>query len=144
MKFMAAMLALGCCATAPAMSVAPFASRQTANARFVAEHLDVLSIPGSIYARRQPGAHALKDYGFTEFEQADGGVRSIDQKGQWIFGVKIVEDNGGIKVLCILDQPFDGTTGGSQNAFEVKLGADGLFHGTGRMSQSDQCPPFQP
>jgi pyridoxal biosynthesis lyase PdxS len=143
MKSTAAMLALACLAVAPAVSVAQSATREESAARFVAEHLDVLSIPSSLYARRRPGANTLKDYGFIDFEKADGGVRSIDQARRWLFAVKIIEDNGGLKILCIQDQPFTGVTTGAQNAFEVKLGADGLFHGTGRIAQSEQCPPFQ-
>jgi hypothetical protein len=143
MKIAAAMLALGCLVMAPAISFAQSVSRDESAARFVAQHLDVLSIPGAIYARQQPGARTLKDYGFVDFERADGGVRSIDRQRRWLFAVKIIEDDGGIKILCIQDQPFTGVTTGAQNAFEVKLGADGLFHGTGRIVQRDQCPPFQ-
>jgi hypothetical protein len=143
MKIATAMLALACLVTAPAVSFAQSVSADENAARFVAQHLDVLSIPGSIYARRQPGANRLKDYGFIDFEKADGGVRSIDHARRWLFAVKIIEDDGGIKILCIQDQPFTGVTAGAQNAFEVKLGADGLFHGTGRIVQREQCPPFQ-
>lgn len=139
----AAMLALGAWAIWPSASTAQSALHGENAALFVAEHLDVLSIPSSIYARRRPGANTLKDYGFVDFEKTDGGVRSVDRERRWIFGVKIIEDNGGIKVLCIEDGAFNAGSDGSQNAFEVKLGADGLFHGTGRFPQSEQCPPFQ-
>lgn len=113
------------------------------DALHVAEHLDVLSFPSSVYARRRLGANTLKDYGFIHFENANGGVRSIDSDIQWVFGVKIVEDNGGIKVLCIQDQAVNGDSYYTQSTIEVKLGRDGLFHGTGRTPENDQCPPFQ-
>ncbi len=139
----AIVLMLGAWAPWPTTSAAQAAPHVENAALSVAEHLDVLSIPSSIYPRRRPGANTLKDYGFVSFEKVDGGVRSIDREKQWVFGVKIVEDNGGIKVLCIQDEALNGGTYGTQNAFEVKLGSDGLFHGTGRVPLSDQCPPYQ-
>ena len=139
----ATMLALAAWAIWPPVSTAQSAPHSENAALFVAEHLDVLSIPSSIYARRKPGANTLTDYGFADFEKIDGGVRSIDHEKQWLFGIRIVEDNGGIKVLCIQDGPRIGGSFPSQTTAEVKLGRDGLFHGTGRFPQSDQCPPFQ-
>ena len=76
---------------------------------FVAEHLDVLSIPSSIYPRRRTGANTLGDYGFTHFESVDGGVQSIDQAKAWLFGIKIVEDDGGLKLLCVQDHALADT-----------------------------------
>ena len=136
-------LALAVWAMWPAVSIAQSTPHTESAALLVAEHLDVLSIPSSIYARRRRSSNTLMDYGFINFEKIDGGVRSIDQKKQWLFGVKIIEDNGGIKLLCIQDEPL--IDGGlvSQTAVEVKIGRDGLFHGTGRTSQTDQCPPYQ-
>lgn len=139
----ATMLALTAWSICPPVSTAQSAPHSENAALFVAEHLDVLSIPSSIYARRKPGANTLKDYGFADFEKIDGGVRSIDHEKQWLFGIRIVEDDGGIKVLCIQDGPRIGGSFPSQTTAEVKLGRDGLFHGTGRFPQSDQCPPFQ-
>jgi hypothetical protein len=136
-----ALAVLACAACFNAAPTARAASNAD-NARNVAEHLDVLSFPSSIYPRRRPGANTLKDYGFVHFENADGGVRSIDPEIQWVFGVKIIEDNGGIKVLCIQDQAVNGGSYYTQNTVEVKLGRDGLFHGTGRTPENDQCPPF--
>jgi len=139
----ATMLAMAALTIWPPVSTAQSAPHSENAALFVAEHLDVLSIPSSIYARRKPGANTLKDYGFADFEKIDGGVRTIDQERQWLFGIRIVEDNGGIKVLCIQDGPRIDMSSPSQTTVEVKLGRDGLFHGTGRFPQSDQCPPFQ-
>jgi len=139
----AAALALGAWAMWPAISAAQSAPHSENAALFVAEHLDVLSIPSSMYARRKPGANTLKDYGFADFEKIDGGVRTIDQERHWLFGIRIVEDDGGIKVLCIQDGPRIDMSSPSQTTVEVKLGRDGLFHGTGRLPQNDQCPPFQ-
>ena len=139
----AAMLALGAWALWPVVSASQSAAHGENAALFVAEHLDVLSVPSSLYARQRPGAHTLKDYGFTDFEKVDGGVRSLDPGKQWLFGIRIVEDNGGIKVLCIQDGPRINGSSPSETTAEVKLGRDGLFHGTGRFPQSDQCPPFQ-
>jgi hypothetical protein len=139
----ATMLAMAALTLWPPVSTAQSAPHSENAALFVAEHLDVLSIPSSIYARRKPGANTLKDYGFADFEKIDGGVRTIDQERQWLFGIRIVEDNGGIKVLCIQDGPRIDMSSPSQATVEVKLGHDGLFHGTGRFPQSDQCPPFQ-
>ena len=139
----ATMLAMAALTIWPPVSTAQSAPHSENAALFVAEHLDVLSIPSSIYARRKPGVNTLKDYGFADFEKIDGGVRSIDHEKQWLFGIRIVEDNGGIKVLCIQDGPRIGVSFPSQTTAEVKLGRDGLFHGTGRFPQSDQCPPFQ-
>jgi len=144
MKICATAMLVSCVWAAwPNVSLAQTAPRVENAALFVAEHLDVLSIPSSIYTRRRPGANTLKDYGFAQFEKADGGVRSVDQEKQRLFGIRIVEDNGGIKVLCIQDEALSEGSFISQNTVEVKLGRDGLFHGTGRMPQSDQCPPYQ-
>ena len=111
--------------------------------RLVAEHLDVLSIPSAIYARRRPGANTLKDYGFVRVEPFDGGIRLTDQNRQRFFGVRILEDNGGFKLLCIQDEALTGSKVIMQNAVEVKLGRDGLFHGTGRVEQTEACPLYQ-
>jgi hypothetical protein len=137
----AAMLACAGLAICSTASVAHAASNSD-SARAVAEHLDILSFPNSIYPRRRPGANTLKDYGFTHFENADGGVRSIDLVRHWVFGVKIIEDNGGIKVLCIQDGTSIGGDAFSQSTIEVKLGRDGFFHGTGRTPESDECLPY--
>ncbi len=144
MKFgNAPMLALGAWALWPVALAAQSSPHGEDAALFVAEHLDVLSIPSSLYARQRPGAHTLKEYGFTDFDKVDGGVRALDPERHWLFGIRIVEDNGGIKVLCIQDGPRIDMSSPSQTTVEVKLGRDGLFHGTGRFPQSDQCPPFQ-
>lgn len=109
----------------------------------VARHLDVLSIPSSIYPRRRKGANTLADYGFVDFKAVDGGVQSTLQDKSWLFGVKIVADDGGIKILCIRDQALNNGTYLSQSTMEVKIGSDGLFHGTGRTPINAQCPPYQ-
>jgi hypothetical protein len=112
-------------------------------ALYVAKHLDVLSIPSSIYPRRRAGANTLADYGFVDFKAADGGVQSIEQDKRWMFGIKIVADEGGIKVLCVQDQAMNNGTYLSQTTIEVKIGPDGLFHGTGKTPINAQCPPYQ-
>lgn len=128
-----------------ASGLADNAARAPAStALFVAQHLDVLSIPSSIYARRRPGANTLAAYGFDRFRMVDGGVQSIDQDEGWIFGIKIVADESGIKVLCVQDQPLTDHTYLGQTTIEVKIGQDGLFHGTGRYPINAKCPPYQP
>lgn len=141
MKILAAAM-LACTGVTMCSSASVAHASNSASARAVAEHLDILSFPNSIYPRRRPGANTLRDYGFTHFENAAGGVRSIDPATHWVFGVKIVEDNGGIKVLCIQDEAVNGGGIFSQSTIEVKLGRDGLFHGTGRTPENDQCPPY--
>jgi hypothetical protein len=123
-------------------SMTALAASNADSALTTAQHLDVLSFPNSIDARKRPGAETLADYGFTRIEKTNDGVRLIDPSRQWVFGVKIVEDDGGIKVLCIQDEAVSNGRFFSQSTIEVKLGRDGLFHGTGRMPQNDQCPPF--
>ena len=110
---------------------------------FVATHLDVLSIPSSIYPRRRPGAHTLADYGFAHFDAVDGGMQSIDRDTAWVFGIRIVEDDGGRKILCVQDHALADATAASQTAIEVKIGPTGLFHGTGRTPLNAQCPLYQ-
>jgi hypothetical protein len=129
--------------TSIATSAMPASAASNADSALTtAQRLDVLSFPNSIYARKRAGANTLKDYGFTQIEKAEGGVRLLDPNRQWVFGVKIVEDNGGIKVLCIQDEAVSDGRFFSQSTIEVKLGRDGLFHGTGRTPQNDQCPPY--
>lgn len=125
-----------------ASAVPASAGSNADSALTTAQHLDVLSFPNSMYARKRPGARTPGDYGFTRIERAEGGVRLLDPTRQWVFGVKIVEDDGGIKVLCIQDEAVSNGRFFSQSTIEVKLGRDGLFHGTGRTPQSDQCPPY--
>lgn len=118
-------------------------NQEGAEALFVAQHLDVLSFPNSIYPRRRPGAKMLVDYGFAHFKLIPGGVESVEDDGQWLFSVKIVNDDGNRKVLCIVDQAMDRGSYLSQGTVEVRLGADGLFHGTGSSPKNDQCPEYR-
>jgi len=126
-----------------ATSLHAASNQEGTEALYVAQHLDVLSFPNSIHPRKRPGAKMLVDYGFNHFKLLKGGVESVEDDGQWFFSVKVVNDDGSRKVLCIVDQAMNGGSYLSQGTVEVRLGADGLFHGTGNSPKSDQCPEYR-
>ena len=58
--------------------------------------------------------------------------------------MKILQDDGGFKLLCIQDEALTGSKVIAQKRSRSEAGpGDGLFHGTGRVEQRETCPLYQ-
>lgn len=125
------------------MAAAPAHPTKQISAAEVARRLDVMSFPNSIQPARRPGAHKLRDYGFTKpasvgrdtvtlYQHRDGRVR-------WLFGIDILRRHGRRLTLCITDKAVSEGNYYYVYPIEVQEGADGVLRATRQRVTEPRC-----
>src|SRR5580692_7627322 len=139
MKLLSGLLALVCVPAAVAGNNAPLPKDNVAE--FVAERLDITTLPSSIRPKPQKSKKTFGDYGYV--------MRQLDDKQVLIeatpagsqINIRILEQKASAIYVCVQAPGQDASSGPIQRVFLLKLkNADGLLKGRESWREFSECP----
>jgi hypothetical protein len=139
MKLLSGLLALACVPAALAGNDAPLPKDNVAE--FVAEKLDVTTLPSSIRPKPQKSKKTFGDYGYF--------MRPLDDKQVLIettpegsqINIRILEQGASAMYVCVRAPAQDAKSSPFQRVLQLKLkNADGLLKGRESWKEFSGCP----
>jgi hypothetical protein len=139
MKLFSGFLALACVPAALAGNNAPLPKDNVAE--FVAERLDVTTLPSSIRPKTQKSKKTFGDYGYVIRQTDDKQVLvEATPEGSQI-NIRILEQNASAMYVCVQAPAQDAKSGPFQRVLLLKLkNADGLLKGRESWKEFSGCP----
>jgi hypothetical protein len=139
MKLLSGLLALACVPVALAGNNASFPKDNVAE--FVAEKLDVTTLPTSIRPKPQKSKKTFADYGYT-MQQIDDKQKLVEAtpEGSQI-NISILEQNDSGIYVCVKSPGQSANSGPVQRVLLLKLkNAEGLLKGRESWKEFSGCP----
>jgi hypothetical protein len=139
MKLLCGLLAVACVPAALAGTNVPLPKDNLAE--FVAEKLDITTLPSSIRPKPQKSKRTFEDYGYVA-EQMDDGQKLVEMtpEGSQIH-IKILEQNTFAIYVCAQRTGQTPDHGSIQRVVLLKLkGANGLLKGRESWKEFSACP----
>jgi len=139
MKLLSELLALACMPAAVAANNAPLPKDNVAE--FVAQKLDVSTLPSSIRPKSQKSKKTFADYGYT-MQQIDDKQKLVEAtpEGSQI-NIHILEQSDSGIYICVRGQGQGANSGPIQRVLLLKLkNADGLLKARESWKEFSGCP----
>jgi len=139
MKLLSGLLALACVPAALAGNNAPLPKEKVAE--FVAEKLDVTTLPPSIRPKTQKSKKTFADYGYVmqQIEDKQKLVEATPDGSQ--INIRILEQNDSAIYVCVRTSRQTPDSGSVQRVVLLKLkNADGLLKGRESWKEFSGCP----
>jgi hypothetical protein len=139
MKLLSGLLALACVPAALAANNAPLPKDKVAE--FVAQKLDVTTLPSSIRPKPQKSKKTFADYGYVMLQMDDKQklVEATPEGTQ--INISILEQNDSRIYVCVKGPEPSANSGPIQRVLLLKLkNADGLLKGRESWKEFSGCP----
>src|SRR6267154_490367 len=141
MKVVSGVFLLVCMPLAVAKSDHAYSKEKVAE--FVAEKLDVTSIPSAIRPKREKGKKTFGDYGYVTRKIADKEVLVEAPQRRSQIAISILEESKSGIYVCLNGQAQNESSSHIQRVFLLKLKhANGLLRGRESWKEFDSCPPI--
>jgi hypothetical protein len=139
MKLLSGLLALACVPAALAANNAPIPKDNMAE--FVAERLDVTTLPSSIRPKSQKSKKTFSDYGYVMRQLDDKQVLVEATPAGSQFNIRVLEQNSSALYVCV-QAPGQYANGGPiQRVLRLKLkNENGLLKGRESFKEFSGCP----
>ena len=139
MKFRFALLALACVPTAFAANNAPLPKDNVTD--FVAEKLDITTLPASIRPRPQKTRKTFADYGYVLQQRGDQQSLLEAAPGSPQINIRILEQNASAIYVCVRTSSEAASSKPIQRVLFLKLkNADSLLKGRESFKEFSGCP----
>ena len=139
MKVLCGILALACVSAAEARNNAPLPKEDVTG--FVAEKLDVTTLPSSIRPKNKASKKTFSDYGYVA-QQADGKQSLVEATpGGAEISIRILEQNTSVIYACVQASGQAPSGGSVQRVVAFKLkNANGFLKGRESFREFSGCP----
>jgi hypothetical protein len=139
MKRLSALLALACAPVVVAANNAPLPKDYVAE--FVAQKLDVTTLPSSIRPKPQKSKKTFADYGYV-MQRMDDKQKLVEATPEGAqINISILEQNDSGIYVCVKSSGQSANSGPVQRVLQLKLkNADGLLKGKESWKEFSGCP----
>jgi len=139
MKLLSGLLILACVPAALAGSNAPLPKDNVAE--FVAERLDVTTLPSSIRPKTQKTKKTFSDYGYVMRQLDDRQILIESTPAGSQVNIRILEQKASAIYVCVQAPGPDGNSGPVQRVLLLKLkNENGLLKGRESWKEFSGCP----